>query len=86
MSRAAKDLGIPQNDLYYALKLVRELRTRVVTGRVDARATRIALIYANLVDRDEAKKKLTKEEMNQLSEIAVDLFNETIDRSTRCEE
>ena len=66
MSRAAKDLGIPENDLYYALKLVREFRARVIMGRVDLRATRIALIYANLVDRDAAKKKLYELEQNPL--------------------
>lgn len=77
LSRAAKDLGIPEEDLYYALKLVRELRTRAIMGKVDPRATRIALIYANLVDRHEARKKLSTEEMNRLSEIAVELFNET---------
>ena len=77
MSQAAKDLGIPQNDLYYALKLVRELRARVIMGKVDPRAARIALIYANLTDRHEAAKELSTEEMNKLSEIAVDLFNES---------
>ena len=50
MSEKAKALRIPERDLVRALILVRNLRAQAISEDLDPRATRIALIYADLVD------------------------------------
>lgn len=77
MSKLAERKGISLRDIIYALKLVREIRIRFLESRGDPRALRIALIYANLTDRHEARKRLSKKEMNELSEIAVAYYEQT---------
>ena len=79
MSQAAKDLGIPEDDLYYALMLVRDLRAKYLATNGDPRALRIALIYANLSDRHFASKNLSTEDMNRLSDIGVTLYKQTVE-------
>lgn len=73
--RKAKQLGIPGEDLRQALILVRELRLNVLELNLDPRATRIALIFADMSDYYMAKNKLSVKELSALREIANDLFH-----------
>ena len=74
MMEKAKALGIPERDLTLAMTLVRDFRIRVITAGLDPRATRIAILFAELVDWHFASKRLAVEEMDKLREIAQDLF------------
>jgi len=71
----AKRLGISEKDLTQALLLIRDLRLRVLERGIDPRATRIAIIYANLVDYHWASKILSKKELWELEQIARELYN-----------
>jgi len=76
MSEKARALGIPETDLTKAMILVRNLRVQAINLGLDRRATRIALIFANLVDYHFARKQLSLEELAKLEEIAGDLYSE----------
>ena len=73
----AKKLGIPELHLTAALLLVRNLRVNAIKEGLDPRATRIAIIYADMVDAYFANQKLNMPDMARLSEIAKDFFDET---------
>ena len=77
MAEKAVALGIPKKDLNAALLLVRNLRIQAIKRGLDPRATRIALIYAEITDRYHAEKRLSPKTLIRLSGIAVDLFNQT---------
>lgn len=77
MAEKAVALGIPHAHLTRALWLVRQLRIRVLEEGLDPRATRIALMYAEITDRYHAEKRLSKRELIRLSGIAFELFNQT---------
>lgn len=76
MSEKARALGIPSQDLLDALTLIRDLRHAAMKRNLDPRATRIALIFANLVDDYFAFKKLSREQLLDLEEIAATLYEE----------
>jgi len=74
MSEKARRLGIPERDIVRALTLVRDFRVQVLGEALDSRATRIALIYANLVDYHFVRQRLSLEELAALEEIAGEYF------------
>jgi len=76
MVEKARALGIPEKDLARALTLVRNLRAEAINLGLDPRATRIALIYANLVDYHFARQHLSLEDLAKLEEIAGDFYKE----------
>jgi len=76
MSEKARALGIPEEDLTKAMVLVRNLRAHAINMNLDPRATRIALIFANLVDYHFARKQLSLDELIKLEEIAGDLYEQ----------
>lgn len=76
----AKELGVNEVELTAALLLVREFRREAVDTNIDARALRIALLYAEMVDFYFARQKLNAEALEKLKEIARDLFLETVSR------
>lgn len=76
MSEKARALGIPDADLKRVLILVRNLRIQVIKEGLDPRATRIALIYANMADLHFAKKRLTEGELRVLADIAREFFDQ----------
>ena len=81
MSEKAKALGIPERDLVRALVLVRDLRARAIAEDLDPRATRIALIYADLVDFHFAKQRLTTEQLQGLRVIAYEFYKGQVRRA-----
>jgi len=74
VSEKAKALGIPERDLTLAMTLIRDFRIRAIKAGLDPRATRIAIIFANLSDYHFAKQRLSPEELAKLEEIARDLY------------
>ena len=80
MNEKAKALGIPEKHLIRALTLVRNLRIQAIGEQLDPRATRIALIYAERVDRYFAQQQLTPDEMTRVHGIALELFQEQVRR------
>lgn len=67
-----------EEHLRRALLLVRNLRLHVVAQRLDARAVRVALKFALMVDNEIARLHgLTRGEDERLTEIAEKLFKET---------
>lgn len=80
MSEKARALGIPDNDLIRAMKLVRDLRISAIRSGIDPRATRIAIIYMNLTDYHFAAQKLSWEDLRKLEEIAHDFYIEMVNR------
>jgi len=73
----ARKLGIKESHLKAALLLYRKARVAALTNRLDPRASRIAILYIEEVDRHLAQQKLTFKELNQLREIAHKLYEET---------
>ena len=71
--RKARKLGIPREHLKQALILVRELRINALQLRLDPRATRIALLYAERCDYHAATGKLSVGELAALRWIADEL-------------
>ena len=71
-----KTLGICPLDLNQALTLVRNLRVAVIEMGLDPKATRIALLFAELVDRHFSQQKLHPTEMTQIHDIARVLFTQ----------
>lgn len=69
-----KALGICPLDLQKALILTREFRIHVVKDNVDPKATRIAILFTELCDREFAEQKLSSLDMIELQQIAQDLF------------
>jgi len=67
-----------EEHLRQALLLVRNLRLHAVAQRLDARAVRVALKYALMVDTEMSRLHgLTEGEDEELTEIAKKLFKET---------
>jgi len=67
-----------ENYLKASLLLVRNLRLQAVMRGIDAKAVRVALKYALIVDTHLAKQHgLTPEEDKELDQIAEQLFRET---------
>lgn len=73
-------LGITESDLRKAILLIRGLRHKAHQQSINPRATRIAILYLEQVDKKFAEKKLSFKEMNKLREIANRLFEETHQR------
>jgi len=73
----AKQLGISEQDLKQALLLVRNLRLQALQQNIDPRATRIALIFAELTDKHFAQQKLDPYTLCKLTQIAHQLYEET---------
>jgi len=69
-----KALGICPMDLKEALILVRDFRIQVVKAGIGPKATRIAILFAELADRHFAQQKLTGAELTELHLIAEALF------------
>jgi len=68
-----------EKQLTAALRLMRDFRYRAIVQGIDARATRIALKCALLMDDYVCKEKgLTQEEDAKLTAIAQDLFNQLL--------
>jgi len=76
MSYKAKALGIPNRDLTRAMILVRDLRVKALREDLDPRATRIAIIFANLADLHFARQKLSPKDLEKLEEIARELYTQ----------
>ena len=74
MSEKAHKLGIQDRDLKRALLLFRHLRATAYSDHLDPRAIRIALLFTLKCDTQFAEEKLTPEQLQQLNEIADDLF------------
>ena len=70
-----KALGICPMDLKTAMILVRDMRIKAIEANIDPKATRIALLFAELTDRHFCQQKLHPTEMTQLHIIARTLFN-----------
>jgi len=67
-----------EEHLRRALLLVRNLRLHSIAQRLDARAVRVALKYALMVDTEISRlHSLTEEQDEQLTEIAKKLFQKT---------
>jgi len=79
MSEKAKQLGIPERDLTLAMTLIRDFRIRAIRAGIDPRATRIAIIFANLSDYHFARPRLSPRELAKLEEIARDLYTQATD-------
>ena len=71
--RKARKLGIPREHLRQALILARELRINALQLRLDPRATRIGLLFAERCDYHAATGKLSVGELSQLRDIAGEL-------------
>ncbi|GAI94368.1 unnamed protein product [marine sediment metagenome] len=69
-----KALGICPLDLKEAIIWIRDFRIQVVKAGVDPKATRIALLFAEIADREFAEKTLTAAEMKELQQIAQGLY------------
>ncbi|MBA7646855.1 hypothetical protein ES703_54621 [subsurface metagenome] len=69
-----KALGICPSDLKDPIIWIRNFRIQVVKAGTDPKATRIALLFAELADRDVAQEILTAAEMKELQEIAQGLY------------
>jgi len=69
-----KALGICPMDLKEAIILVRDFRIQVIKAGIGPKATRIAILFAELTDRYFAQKKLTGAELTDLHRIAKALF------------
>jgi len=76
----ASQLGISQADLKSAIFLIRDLRHKAHQQGLNPRATRIAILYLERVDKGHAEAKLSFKEMNKLREIANRLYEETRQR------
>jgi hypothetical protein len=63
-----------EDELERALMLIRDLRLRAVLENIDARALRVALKFALMVDDYLAREKLSREEDAELTRIAEELF------------
>ena len=70
-----------EDDLERALNLVRDLRLRAVVEGVDARALRVALKVALLIDDYIARQRISREEDAELTRIAEELFKIAVERS-----
>jgi hypothetical protein len=68
-----------EEDLKKALILVRDLRAEAL--HLDARAVRVALKFALMIDDYLAKERITQEEDEQLTRIAENLFKQTPKRT-----
>ena len=80
MNEKAHALGIPESDLIRALTLVRNLRIQAIGEQLDPRATRIALIYAKMVDTHFAVRRLTHKTLAILDEIAREFYKDQVRR------
>jgi hypothetical protein len=69
-----KALGICPADLSRAITLIRDFRIQAHEQGIGPKATRIAILFAELSDRHYAVQKCTDTEMLQLHAIAKDLF------------
>lgn len=69
-----KAMGICPMDLKEAIILVRDFRIHVVKAGIGPKATRIAILFAELADRYFAQQKLDGAEMTELHRIAKALF------------
>lgn len=76
MNERAHHLGIPERHIIRALQLVRYLRASALAERLDPRATRIAIIYLNLVDIHFAREKLTMDVLMELHTIAKEYYDQ----------
>ena len=74
MSDRALEIGIPKKDLKRALILVRNLRITAVHEDLDARAVRVALLFALKCDTHCCKQRLSESDMKVLEEIAETYF------------
>jgi hypothetical protein len=75
MTEKAKALGIPERDLTLAMTLIRDFRIRAIKNGLDSRATRIAILFADLSDEYFAKQRLSENDLAKLEEIARELFS-----------
>jgi len=75
ITRKLAALGISTTDLKKALLMIRDFRIQTLKSGIDPKATRIALLFAELSDCHFAQQKLTNREMKELKQIAKDLFN-----------
>jgi hypothetical protein len=67
-----------EDELERALMLIRDLRLRAVLENIDARALRVALKLALMVDDYLAREKLSREEDAELTRIAEELFKTAV--------
>lgn len=74
------ELGITQGDLKSALFLARDLRAKAHQQGLNPRATSIAILYLEKVDRHVSAKHLTIKEMRQLEDVASILYEETMQK------
>jgi len=77
-----KSITVDEDEVKRALLLVRSLRLKALEQGIDPRAIRIALAYANLVDRYFARTKLTEQEVDALEDYAMTLFMKTLRKCT----
>lgn len=66
-----------EKNLKAALLLVRNLRLQAVMQGINPKAVRVALKFALIVDDYLSRERLTREEDENLTEIAKDLFRKT---------
>lgn len=69
-----KALGICPMDLSKAIALIGEFLIQVRKANIDPKATRIALLFEELTDREVAQEKLSTLDMIELQQIAQDLY------------
>jgi hypothetical protein len=69
-----KGVFVPERDIVEALKLVKELREKVIYKGIHPVATRIALKYALMVDDEASKSQLTPEQEEAINETVRKLY------------
>jgi len=82
LTPSVKSVTVDEDEIKRALLLVRSLRLKALEQGIDPRATRIALAFANLVDRYFARTKLTEQEVNALEDYAMTLFMKALKKCT----
>ena len=73
-----KKLGIPAVHVTRALVLIRNFRIQTIKEELDPRATRIAILFAEMSDTHFCSKKLHPVTLAALEQIARDYFNMTL--------
>ena len=73
----ARELGIKDSHLYYAINAYKKARAALLVARINPRAQRIAILFVEEVDRHFAQQRISFKEQNKLREIAHKLYEET---------
>ena len=77
-NKRLKKLRIPEAHVTRALLLIRNFRIQTIKEELDPRATRIAILFAEMSDTHFCTRKLHPVTMAALEQIARDYFNMTL--------